>query len=105
MQHMTTKQHIAAYSVLSLTIAVLLAVILWPTEQEPIPIDPETYIVAERMRLRAEEVYPLECENDSLVKALESQPKQRAAKRTKVANERMNMADSLHKVLLHNRIK
>jgi len=55
--------------------------------------------------LRAEEVYPLECENDSLVKVLEAQPKQRAAKRTKVANERMNMADSLHKVLLHNRIK
>jgi hypothetical protein len=102
---MKTHHHVIAYSVLSLTIAVLLAVILWPTEQEPLPIDPEVYRTEERMRLRAEEVYPLECENDSLVKVLEAQPKQRAAKRTKVANERMNMADSLHKVLLHNRIK
>jgi hypothetical protein len=102
---MTTTHHIIAYSVLSITIAVLLAVILCPTEQEPLPIDPQKYILEERRRLRALEVYPLECENDSLVKELKAQPKQRASKRTKVANERMNMADSLHKVLLHERIK
>jgi hypothetical protein len=102
---MKTHHHVIAYSVLSLTIAVLLAVILWPTEQEPIPIDPEVYRTEERMRLRAIEVAPLELKLDSLVKVLNARPKQSHAKRKKVAEIRMSMSDSLHKVLLHNRIK
>ena len=102
---MKTHHHIIAYSVLSITIAVLLAVILWPTEQEPLPIDPDVYRVEERMRLRALEVAPLELKLDSLLKLLNERPKQSQAKRKKVAEIRMSMSDSLHKVLLHNRIK
>jgi hypothetical protein len=98
---MTTERYI----ILALTIAVLLAVILWPTEQEPLPIDPETYIVAERMRLRAEEVAPLELKLDSLVKVLNARPKQSQAKRKKVAEIRMSMSDSVHAELLHERLK
>lgn len=102
---MTTTHHIIAYSVLSLTIAVLLAVILLPTEQEPLPIDPDVYRVEERMRLRALEVAPLERENDSLVKVLNERPKQSQAKRKKVAEIRMSMSDSVHAELLHERLK
>ena len=102
---MTTRHHIIAYSALSLTIAVLLAVILWPTEQEPLPIDPEVYRTEERMRLRAIEIERLECENDSLVKVLNERPKQSQAKRKKVAEIRMSMSDSAQAELLHERIK
>lgn len=102
---MTTRHHIIAYSVLSLTIAVLLAVILWPTEQEPLPIDPEVYRTEERMRLRAIEIERLECENDSLVKVLNAYPKQSRAKRKKVAQIRMSMGDSAQAELLHERLR
>ena len=102
---MTTSRHVIAYSALSLTIAVLLAVILWPTEQEPLPIDPEVYRTEERMRLRAIEVAPLELKLDSLVKVLNERPKQSQAKRKKVADIRMSMSDSAHAEFLHERLK
>jgi hypothetical protein len=102
---MKTHHHIIAYSALSLTIAVLLAVILWPTEQEPLPIDPDVYRTEERMRLRALEVAPLERENDSLVKLLNERPKQSQAKRKKVAQIRMSMSDSAQAELLHERLR
>ena len=102
---MTTAHHIIAYSALSLTIAVLLAVILWPTEQEPLQIDPDVYRTEERMRLRAFEVAPLELKLDSLVKVLNERPKQSHAKRKIVAEIRMSMSDSVHAELLHERLR
>ena len=100
---MTTERYIIL--AISLMIALLLAVILWPTEQEPLPIDPEVYRTEERMRLRAIEVAPLELKLDSLVKVLNERPKQSQAKRKKVADIRMSMSDSAHAEFLHERLK
>ena len=89
---------------LSIAVAVLLAIVLWPTNTAPPPIDPETYRIEERMRLRAVEVEPLRLRLDSLMNVAKVvAPTRRlstAKKHIAVKDARVNLSDSLAGVTL-----
>jgi hypothetical protein len=96
------------YFTLALIIAV--AILIWiafggQTEQEIPPIDPETYRIEERQRIRDLEVIPAQMALDSVVKLLELKPTIRYVRAKGLAKERMELSDSLQAKLLIDRLK
>jgi len=94
---------------LSIAVAVLLAIVLWPTDTAPPPIDPDTYRIQERMRLRAVEVEPLRLRLDSLMNVAKAVvPTRRvstAKKHSAVKEGRVSLSDSLAGVELIDMIE
>ena len=95
------------YFTLALIIAV--AILIWiafgnPSNEVPV-IDPETYRIEERQRIRDLEVIPAQMALDSVVKLLELKPTIRYVRAKGLAKERMELSDSLQAVLLISRLK
>lgn len=95
------------YFTLALIIAV--AILSWiafgnPSNEVP-AIDPETYRIEERQRIRDLEVIPAQMALDSVVKLLELKPTIRYVRAKKQKELRAELSDSLQAILLLNRLK